>query len=373
MSSDTIDLTAVLAANQSPRLAEVLARPGTQVVLLAGSKDPNAKATLILLDDYGPAFVVKVPTTASAQYVVRHEGKVLEALAGLRLGPLAASLPRALGYMSVEGLTALVSTAVTGTPMTVRYHAWRHTARRRQVNRDFAAAGSWLADLQTRTAGRRTPITLVSDVIPALTNRFQWHPDLPTVRLRLAATAARLAIHTTPLTVVHGDYWFGNLLLDEDSNRVVGVVDWESGELEGEPLGDVARFAVSYALYLDRHTGPGERVTGHHTAKHGGLRADRWGAGVVYAMRGESWFAGTVKAYVCAALTRLGVPTSLWRDVLLAGIADVAATADHPDFAQAHLELFVRAAGELPTTVRELTRVPRRRDGSIVPSAGVQA
>jgi aminoglycoside phosphotransferase (APT) family kinase protein len=370
MSSDTIELTAVLAANKSPRLADVLARPGTRVVLLAGSKDPNAKATLILLDNYGPAFVVKVPTTRQAQNVVRHEGNVLDALAGLRLGPLAASLPRALGYMSVEGLMALVSTAVTGTPMTVRYHGWRHTARKRHVTRDFAAAGAWLADLQSRTSGHRRPITLLSDVTSTITSRYAKHPDLPTIRVRLAAVAARLEEHTTPRTVVHGDYWFGNLLLDEDSNRVIGVVDWESGAIEGEPLRDVARFAVSYALYLDRHTRAGGRVVGHRAAKHDGLRADLWGSGVAHAMRGGSWFADVVKVYVRAALARLGVPTWLWRDVLLAGIADVAATADHPDFAEAHLDLFLRVSGDLPVMVREPVA---RWERSPVPVAEVQA
>jgi hypothetical protein len=369
MSTDTIQLAAVLAEQRQPRLADVLARPGTRVVLLAGSRDPNAKATLILLDDYGAAFVVKVPTTTRAEEVVRHEGAILEALAGLRLGPLAASLPRSLGYMSVEGFLALVSTAVMGTPMTVRYHGWRHTARRRRVARDFAAAGTWLADLQTRTAGRRMPITLLGDATISLCARFRTHPDLSIVRARLTAVAERLATYTTPRTVVHGDYWFGNLLLDEKANRVIGVVDWESGAVHAEPLLDVARFAVSYALYIDRHTRAGHHVVGHRSGSHGRLSADQWGTGVVHALAEDNWFSEIVKEYVSAALTRLGVPTALWRDVLLAGIADVAANADHPEFAQAHLELLTRVTH--PTTVRAVTSIPRRPCN--VASPGVQA
>ena len=125
---------------------------------------------------------------------------------------------------------------------------------------------------------------------------------------------------------MHGDYWFGNLLVDGD--RVVGVVDWEAGALAGEPLRDVARFAVSYALYLDRHARPGRRVPGHP-----GLRADSWGVGIARAVAGEGWFGDLVREYVQAALGRLGRPESLWPDVLLAGVAEVAATADHDDFA----------------------------------------
>ena len=54
---------------------------------------------------------------------------------------------------------------------------------------------------------------------------------------------------------MHGDYWPGNLLLHR--GRVSGVVDWEAGALAGEPLRDVVRFVLSYALYLDRHTRAG--------------------------------------------------------------------------------------------------------------------
>jgi aminoglycoside phosphotransferase (APT) family kinase protein len=135
--------------------------------------------------------------------------------------------------------------------------------------------------------------------------------------------------------VVHGDYWFGNLLLGGD--RVVGVVDWESGALVGEPLRDVARFAVSYALYLDRHVRPGHRVPGHR-----GLRADSWGAGLAWAAAGRGWFGALTREYVSAALERLGLPAALWSEVVVAGIAEVVATADHPDFAQSHLDLLVR-------------------------------
>jgi hypothetical protein len=93
---------------------------------------------------------------------------------------------------------------------------------------------------------------------------------------------------------------------------------------------------VSYALYLDRHTRPGRRVRGHRR-----LRADRWGAGLAYAVAGEGWFPDLVRDYLMDALARLGVPTGLWREVLIAGIADVIATADHPEFARNHLDLLI--------------------------------
>ncbi len=286
MTMEAVPLTAVVARDRPP-LSGVLARPGTRAVLLAGSRDPNAKVTLVLLDGYGAAFVVKVPTTAEAARVVQDEAELLEAVRRLPIGRLATTVPQPLGYLDADGLPALLTNALAGTPMSVRYHAWRHTARRRRVHADFAAAAGWR-------------------------------------------------------TVVHGDYWYGNLLVARERRavRVVGVVDWESCALSGEPLRDVARFAVSYALYLDRHVRPGHRVPGHR-----GLRADSWGAGLVHAARGRGWFGALVRRYLGAAAERLGISGDLWPEIMLAGIADVAATADHPDFARHHLDLLMRLTG----------------------------
>jgi aminoglycoside phosphotransferase (APT) family kinase protein len=340
--TDTIEMAAVLAQEHA-QLADLLGRPGTRVVMLAGSRDPNAKVTMILFDDYGPSFIVKIPTTREAARVVRNEGDMLEALAAMRTGRLSVTIPQPVGYLSAQGLPALVATTVDGVPMTVAYHAWRHTARRRTVSADFAAAGAWLAELQTRTAKQPAPVTLLSDALDAVSARFPDHPDLAMLRRRLTNGARRLADQRTPRTVVHGDYWFGNLLLTR--GQVVGVVDWESGEPAGEPLRDVARFAVSYALYLDRHVRPNGRVPGHR-----GMRADAWGTGLAYVLQGRGWFSRVVRGYLVEALERLGVSSGLWPEVLFAGVVDAAATADHPEFAAAHLSLLARVlyGPELP-------------------------
>lgn len=354
MSADTIELRRILA-EQRPHLAEALDRPGTKVVMLAGSKDPNAKVTLVLLDEYGPAFVVKVPTTRDAERVVRNEGHALDALSLLPLGPLASTLPRAVGFMSFEGRAALVSTAVDGQPMTVKYHAWRHTARRRHVRDDFAAAGHWLGDLQSRTAKLPAPVTLVSESLSRIISRYPRHSSLRLVKRTLEGPAARLSHETTPRTVVHGDFWYGNIMIGQ-GDAVTGVVDWESCQISGEPLRDVARFATSYALYLDRHTRAGKRVHGHRD-----VRAGEFGAGILRMMRGQSWFSAIAQNYLTIALGRLGLPAYLWRDVIIGGIADVAATADHPEFSELHLELLARLAPPAPVSAK----VPMSRESAL--------
>ncbi len=132
--------------------------------------------------------------------------------------------------------------------------------------------------------------------------------------------------------MVHGDFWFGNLLLS--GQAVSGVVDWECGTVAGEPLRDVARFALSYALYLDRHTRRGRRVAGHPA-----LRAERWGDGLRYALTGRGWFPDLMREFLRRNLSRLGAAPELWFDLAVAGVAEVAVTANHPEFAAAHLRL----------------------------------
>lgn len=318
-----------------PALRAVIEGTGTSVVLLSGSRDPNAKMTLILLDAYGPAFVVKVPTTPRAEVAVRNEANALAALTGMSLGPLSTTLPRPIGCVSHAGSTALLSTALRGTPMAVNYHGWHHTARRRHVEQDFAAAADWLSDLQTRTRGPDEPISLITDVMAVLRRRFRSHPSLAAAIGAVESAAVRLSGYATARTVVHGDFWFGNLLLD--GGRITGVVDWESCVINGEPLRDVARFVVSYALYLDRHTRAGARVRGHH-----GLRAGRWGVGVEHLLAADNWFSEVAQNFLTLQLGQLGVPPDRWRDVVIGGLADVAATADDPDFAANHLQVLAR-------------------------------
>jgi hypothetical protein len=142
-----------------------------------------------------------------------------------------------------------------------------------------------------------------------------------------------LSSFSTPRTAVHGDFWFGNLLVD-GPGRVTGVVDWEHASPRGEPLRDLGRFAVSYSLYLDRHTPAGRRVSGHRQ-----LRADHVCAGIAYGLTGAGWYPRLVRGFLTAGLARLGLPETLWYAVGWAAVADVVAGADDDEFAWRHVRL----------------------------------
>lgn len=337
-------MTAPASAAAHPlraNLRALLTTPGSATVLIDGSRDPNSGVTMLHIPhgDTAPQLVVKIATTAAAAAVIEGEARLLTALEQRELPGVGATLPRHRGVFDVDGMPGVAATVVPGTPMSTGYHAFRHTSHPARVSADFAAAAGWLAALHADSAAGRAPVSLLDGVIAGIQARWPGDAAAQALATLLPAVAARLAAATTPRTVVHGDFWAGNLLVT--SGTVSGVVDWAGGELSGEPLRDVARFALSYSLYLDRHTRPGRRVPGHP-----GLRAGRWGAGIRYALAGRHWFGRLVRDFVEQALTRLGAGNALWRDVLLAGVAEVAVTADHPEFAAHHRDLLLHLIRE---------------------------
>jgi hypothetical protein len=133
-----------------------------------------------------------------------------------------------------------------------------------------------------------------------------------------------------------------------DGDRVVGVVDWEMGASEGCPLRDLARFALSYSLYLDRHTRPGRPVRGHR-----GLTRDGIAPGIRYALTSPGWYPDLVRGFLADGLVRLGLARELWYDVALVGVAEVAVTSNDDAFGHDHLRLL----GELPVRARRHRRL----------------
>lgn len=335
-----IDATEPDAAGASESLSELIRRVGGRSVVVGTSKDPNGKLSLLLFEEGAgqPWAAAKIPTTDRAAGAVEKEGRLLVQLRRLPLRGLMPTIPRVLQVANFMSRPVLVTTAVPGVPMSTRYHQYRHTARRRAVEADFAAVEGWLARLQEATRGPREPVDMDGGTGLRLAERFSGEPCFTEVIDRLAGIHRRLGLHRAPRSAVHGDLWFGNVLVG--SAEVSGVLDWEAGDLTGEPVRDIVRFAVSYSLYLDRHPRPDGSLPGHP-----GLKAGRWGAGITYGLDGSGWFPALIRSFVRGGLYRLGVPAVAGRDAVLAGIAEIAAFADDRSFARAHLALFRSLAG----------------------------
>ena len=319
-------------------LHQLVEDSGLQSLVMGASKDPNAKITVLLVspESRRAVLAVKLPTTDAAARAVAAEQRVLEML-WQRADGVEATVPRVVGEVEFRGRPCLVTTAVDGLPMSTAYLRRGHTARAGRVQADFASVERWLARLHGATAGAPAALDMGSGVALRLASRFDGDARLREDLDRLAEIHASLAQSTAPRTAVHGDLWCGNVLLT--GARASGVVDWEAGAADGEPVRDLVRFAHMYALFLDRRTRRGRRVRGH-----AGLRAGAFGAGVEHALGGSGWFPDLFRRFLQDGLARLGVAPERWRDAALAGIAEVAAMTDEDGFARLHLALFRRAA-----------------------------
>jgi hypothetical protein len=319
-------------------LADLIDSVGGRVACLAMSKGSNAKLTIILFPpgQDRPVYVAKVPLTDIGARRVAREAALLGDLELRGVGPISETIPHIVTMVEHLGRPVLVTNALPGRNMFAEYDSWRHTGRPVTVASDFAAARLWLSALHRDTARGPADLASMLDGAPAaIASRFGADPATAADLRYVSDLRGRLAGHQIVRSVVHGDFWPGNILID--GGQVRGVIDWADSRPEGPAVLDLVRFVMTYSLYLDRHTRPGRRVRGHF-----GLRADRWGAGIEYALKGSGWYPGLARRFLAEGLEQLGAPGASGRDVLMAGLVTTAADADHPGFAREHLLLFRR-------------------------------
>lgn len=320
-------------------IADLCARyagPDARWVTVGMSRNEHPTTVVLCVPSGGrePTAALKVAPSAVAAAALRREATALERLGRCRDAGLTRTLPRLLELREApDGGLALATTVLPGRPLATAYHQWRHTARPTAVRADFAAADTWLANL----AGQRLPVD-APDQSGSPNGRAhlaaRW-PGIPTAaRAEALLEQCQARLGPGPDShVVHGDFWAGNILT-MPGRGVTGVVDWEHARFGGDCLADWVRFALAYTLYLDRHTAPGRAVSGH-----AGLRAGADGDPVRWLLTQGSWYADVVAAFVGRGLALTGRHPDLWRVALLAGLGEVAATADEPGFAAQHIEL----------------------------------
>jgi aminoglycoside phosphotransferase (APT) family kinase protein len=328
-------MAAVLTARRD--LLDVVSDANVRVAVLGASRDPNAKVTVLVMPQSATEerVAIKVPTTAIAGSAVAREMRTLNALHSLGSDVIRRTVPRPIDVVNHEGRDAMVVTLLPGTPLTTLYHRWRHTRSPKKVAQDLGAVSLWLRQLHDETAAAVTAADMDGGSVRRISERFADVADISSVVAFVDEACAALGAHSTPCTVVHGDLWCGNVLVTD--GVVTGVVDWEEASLQGEPLRDLARFALAYALYLDRHTKARKPVAGHP-----GLIAGEWGIGIDYLLRGNGWICDLLRAFLRLGMRRLGVPGELWPQLLIAGIAEIAARADEHTFARAHIDVLRR-------------------------------
>jgi aminoglycoside phosphotransferase len=320
-------------------------------------RDPTAKVTMIMFDEAGlPGAVAKVARRADEEQTLRAEHAMLVDLRTAPLATVACDVPRPLLMERVAGRAVLVTTALPGSPLTVRYHEPGHIQDPGRVASDLQLAGSWLHRFQSETrSGEPIPMAAAFDqwvrpVFERYREQIGWSAWEEQLLDRLSLLAGELDDVAVPLVAVHGDYATGNLLVKH--GRVSGVVDWELGRPVGPPFSDLFKFAASYGSYLDRATPlrngvlPGHPGWAEARTRWGGF--DGWtnAVGFLYAYLGQGWFPDLVRAFLAGHLERLGLPMSACALFLPTFLAEQAMALDNTGYRDGYRSLLSALADE---------------------------
>lgn len=336
-------------------------------IVVGKDAHPAAKVTLILFDDRGrPAAVAKVARQPGGEAALTAEHDMLDALWSAGFDRVTPCIPEPLGLDRIQGRLVLVVTPVPGEPLVTRYYSPGHVSDPKLVEQDFALAGSWLDRLHEET--RSNIVTFDDDAfdrwVTCVFERYRrtigWGPAEDRIVTEVTRRAKDLHGCSIPVTVAHGDYSIGNVLVE--GARVSGVVDWEMGSMAELPFRDVYKFPTSYGLYLDRAwSAVGGSVPGHAgRAEFGAWR--RYGTwrsltGFAYSYFGRGWFPTLVRRYIVARLDHLGVPhavNSVFFPVFLAQQAMAIADPGFRDGYRAALHGFEQEAGSTWLSAEEV-------------------
>lgn len=278
--------------------------------------------------------ILRMPITSAAVATVEREARLLVELRRRRLGAIEQTIPRHAGTARSNGLLVALASTVPGRPMCADRQRWLPVAQPWLVGRHLGHAGAWLSSLHGVSATMPSRVEWPDRVVARLRERWSAHPLLLPALARVEPAGRRLARLEVCRTVVHGDFWHDNILVDADGGGVSGVLNWYDGEVAGCPLRDLVRFALRYS-----HDLGGPMRTHRAFLGLAGLGPVGGIPGVRLALCGQGWYPRTVQAFLRQGLERLGLPVERWYDVALVGVAEIAAQEPGTALAEEHLTL----------------------------------
>ena len=162
----------------------------------------------------------------------RRESRILKALAARGLSE-AHRLPQFLGEVAVDGAACFVMRAIPGVSFD-RHSPWQDELTLQAVQ--FIAALH--AETLTRV-GLDGPA--YARLFGVLFSRARERNERVVPELDRMESAVRNAVMSTEIPVVwlHGDFKIENMIFDERTRRMNGVIDWEHSEEQGLPALDL--------------------------------------------------------------------------------------------------------------------------------------
>jgi hypothetical protein len=266
--------------------------------------------------------VVSLATTPEASDRVEAEALCVDDLHRRVRPALRETLPVVVGRVDVGGLPGVVFSAVPGLdPRTDR--------SRLKPAEQSGAVLAWLTALWSDTSGQTGLVDIGSEAHDSLLERYSKSPGAASALGALTRARAALAGQETPRTVSHGCLCPRHLLVADGG--AVGVDDWGVASFGADPLRDIGTWVV-------RASGSGI----------GGVFAARSGPG------------RRLRDFVTGGLGYWGLPSRLWRDLLVLALAEAAVDGLAEQDSTA-MELFATVSHRFLTTSTDRDPTERTR------------
>jgi hypothetical protein len=264
--------------------------------------------------DRSPSVVAKLPRYGRTGEPLRREATALDAVWTALPDMVRRAIPRPLGLHLIDGTEVLLQTGVPGS------HLFGATASGRlrpaTLARQVDLALTWCAALQSVSA--RWVLTddsvLAEKLEPAAKKAvalLDGDAKVGSLLDRAIERARALRGTRLPLVTTHGDYWAGNLFVEDGT--VSGVVDWERAALDELPLWDPVKAVGSAAYHLDRYRsvprrGPAALAGWGDLGPWRGLAEPQFAAGFRAAFVQPGWLADLCRDALVTSFRRTGVP-----------------------------------------------------------------
>jgi hypothetical protein len=230
--------------------------------------------------------VVSVAIAPEGAPRVEAEARHLDELRQLVRPAMCDTLPSVVERVDVSGVPGVVLSAVPG--LGPRVAGVPST-----VEDETRAVLEWLTMLWSDTAGESAPVDFGSEAYDSLLARFAGSRRAAPTLGALQRSRAALAEREIARTVSHGCLCPRHLQLAD--GWVIGADDWGRARFDADPLRDLGTWTV---------------------------RAAGSDIGAVFA--GRTGYARSLRDFVAGGLGYWGLPSRLWRDVLVLTLAEEA-------------------------------------------------
>jgi hypothetical protein len=271
--------------NDAITAAGLALRPPLSVIQLAGLRGMNRKVNFLVFDtrSKNPVLILKVARSLQHQLKLQQEYNCLRQVSAFPF--IADSVPRPIAMLDLHGHTIVAETFLPGLPLTLLLRRQKRI-HPHDVAKDLIRAQQWLESLQ-QVSGLEHADWSGEVLDKLLYANLEMRSS--NFRCDLSAEIRKFDGLSVPLTASHGDFWPGNLLINEDR---VGVIDWESFRIKGSPLHDSFLFITTYAR---SYPWLGWKWMTKEDAFH-------------KAFLEENWFSRQVRGYINRIFLRMNLP-----------------------------------------------------------------